>query len=794
MSGSSRKVRASVGVTTVEGDEDDDNMSAGYSVSSSVSGASLIGTGQGAPSYCEITTNLCRAVTTSVRDGHDYLCAKADTCGSKGHSSLRASPSRGRVGYYKVAGYKKATQEATRVFANSRLSRAEYLDTIAVDRAANRRATGALFSALAGPGNVDAPDQATHDLLMSPGVTTRRTAHPSLKKAPVEVLTPQDAITESYSLLGDSLEEEEEEEDDDTVESLPLAEAPRTPAPTRVGLTLDSLEAEHARLAVRSAEVAEAMKNAMTAAGTTAAASRTTPIIENRRCSATKPPPRQVHPPSAALPPRAAVPPPPPAAAVSVEPPVVRRTAPPSSADPEIMMFLLNQVQALQAKLDAATVSGPGGPPAPVAEAEIPPEPRSPAPPAVSTKVYAVARGRDATSPGIYATWAGASPHVHGVSNAVFMKCADEYAGQKFIQDFLDNQPPVAETPVPVPDPVERRVNFDVPGTNASSAAGVGFGVDISSGTGTDAFGVRTNLGKEMLTKLAPESMTVAQRARLGEQILDSVAQPGMSFNVESDATMVEAFTDAVEGLTVAVDKRTAGSALGGHKDGHWRKTDHVSLKKVVDVETLQDHMEALQSAQKADLELTKTAIEEVYTHSGFSPAMAEHLALTGGIFRVSVDTYAFYIALHIHLLSLALKSGFPAAKLELDYHVKKLVLIRKRLPSRLQVMMANYTYLRDLMRTGWSCLALELLHRKAIQESMAALLNPQGAGAPGLGPPPAVNEPCGWCGSGLHGYNQPVNSCPWKPKSRTQAKTAAREAMRNLARGVAYAPPAEGA
>jgi hypothetical protein len=787
---SSKKVRASVDVLTVD-EDDDDNLSAGYSISSSVSGASLVGTGQTSPTYCEITSDRCRAVTTSATNGVEYLCAKAGTCGSKGHAALRHSSSRGRTGHYKVAGYKKATQQATRVFADSRLGPAEYLQHLADDRARNRQATETF---LAEAQDDAAPDMATRELLMSPGATTRRTARASLKKAPVlpkkapvvAVLTQRDSVAESYSLL-------EDEGDDDTIDTDPGGLNIRTPSP-HVDVDLHGLEMEQARLASRAAEVAKAMKDAMAASGV-AAARRTTPVTENSRNT------RQVQEPSVALPPRfATLPSLPEAPLAEVVPPPAPAPAPSSGASPEVVNFLVNQVQDLQAKLEAMVLANQ---PAPVSLPVPPPEPRSPVAPIPSTKVYAVAQGRDISSRGVYATWAAASPHVHGVSSAVFKKCSTEAVGWKFIQDFLDNQLPVEEEPVPVPVPAPgpagpepagypevRRVNFGIPAPNnpatfRPSVTGVGFGVDVSTGTGTHAFGVRTNLGNEMLMKLAPESITVAQRARLGEQMLDSVAQPGMSFTAESDVTGVEAFTDAIEGLTVAADRRSAGSYLGGHKDGNWRKNDHVSLRKITDVETLQEHMELLQSAQKADLELTKTSIEEVYTRCGYSPEVAEHLALTGGIYRVSVDTYTYYVGLHIHLLSLALTSGFAAAQLELDHHVKKLGALRKRLPSRIQVLMANYTYLRDLMRTGWSCLAIELLHRKALQD-LVTLRFPQAAG-PNPGP---ANEPCGWCGSGLHGYNQPVNSCPWKPKSRTQAKAAAREAMRNLARGVAYAPP----
>lgn len=292
-----------------------------------------------------------------------------------------------------------------------------------------------------------------------------------------------------------------------------------------------------------------------------------------------------------------------------------------------------------------------------------------------------------------------------------------------------------------------------------------------------------------MLTKLAPESLTAAQRARLGDQIFDSVAQPGMSYSAaETDANPVEAMTDIIEAATTA-RQAELGARLGGNRDNHYRK-GKVSLKKVKTQEDLQEHFETLRANAKSDLELTKAAIEDVYICCGFSPDVAEHLALSGGVYRVSVDNLNAWIALHIHLLSVSLAHGFPAAALEISHHHKKLEVARSRLPNRLQIQMFNYAYLRDGMKSGWTSLTIEGLHRRALQGLFTARFPPAGRAAPAAPAAGGANAPCGWCGSGLHGLGQPVNSCPWKPMSRTQAKAAAREAMRNLARGIAYAPP----
>ena len=95
---------------------DDDGSAGGQSMGSSISGTSLVGTGQGAPSYYEVTANLCRAVYVDG-GGVQFLCAKRDTCGTTGHAVARATESRGQVGFYKVANVKKKDGSPTRVFA-----------------------------------------------------------------------------------------------------------------------------------------------------------------------------------------------------------------------------------------------------------------------------------------------------------------------------------------------------------------------------------------------------------------------------------------------------------------------------------------------------------------------------------------------------------------------------------------------------------------------------------------------------------------------------------------------------
>lgn len=99
---SAKKVRVTTGL-----EDDDDRSTGGFSASSSISGSLLVGTGQGAPTLCELTAKHCRARIFGGKDGLvSFICAKPETCGSKGHEAGRAPTIRGSVGHYKVASVK----------------------------------------------------------------------------------------------------------------------------------------------------------------------------------------------------------------------------------------------------------------------------------------------------------------------------------------------------------------------------------------------------------------------------------------------------------------------------------------------------------------------------------------------------------------------------------------------------------------------------------------------------------------------------------------------------------------
>jgi hypothetical protein len=122
-------------------------------------------------------------------------------------------------------------------------------------------------------------------------------------------------------------------------------------------------------------------------------------------------------------------------------------------------------------------------------------------------------------------------------------------------------------------------------------ASGVGVGLDVNTGSGTHAFGVRTTLGSDMLHVMAFEEMAAVQQAWLGEQTFDVVAQPpGMSFVAESELAMAEVLTGVLEALTSSAGSGS-GENLGGHKDSFWKKENRVSLKLISNLEDLKDHM-----------------------------------------------------------------------------------------------------------------------------------------------------------------------------------------------------------
>jgi hypothetical protein len=108
-------------------------------------------------------------------------------------------------------------------------------------------------------------------------------------------------------------------------------------------------------------------------------------------------------------------------------------------------------------------------------------------------------------------------------------------------------------------------------------------------------------------------------------------------------------------------------------------------------------------------------------------------------------------------------------AKFEMDYYVKKMVLIRGNANSRLMALCRIYVLLRDGANVSWRAPKLEAekltdLYHKV--ETLSSL----GGGANLL--------ICARCGTCLHGSHP----CPFSDMNATTAKKSGRAAIRKLA------------
>jgi hypothetical protein len=187
-----------------------------------------------------------------------------------------------------------------------------------------------------------------------------------------------------------------------------------------------------------------------------------------------------------------------------------------------------------------------------------------------------------------------------------------------------------------------------------------------------------------------------------------------------------------------------------------------------------------LVSNQHTALEHVEGNLKTVLMGAGYTSGDAELLPPDSPFLRLFTDSQNTYIGLHMHLLNIALRHGWTHTKSELSYHVKKkLKEIQALYQSRLQVIVHNYCYLRDLQTQKWQTFGIQDLQIRELQASLGVLLGspPVTAAAPSTLPPTSGSvHHCNHCKTSLHPGN--------KASCATEARRDWSTALRRLGEG----------
>jgi len=136
---------------------------------------------------------------------------------------------------------------------------------------------------------------------------------------------------------------------------------------------------------------------------------------------------------------------------------------------------------------------------------------------------------------------------------------------------------------------------------------------------------------------------------------------------------------------------------------------------------------------------------------------------------RVGKDTLEHYIALHLHLFTLANTEGWTYAQVAVKYYATKLAQFRKTNTSWLVCLVKIYIFLRDARKNDFYAAKLQ---EKRNHSMLAELTTLKGGGGGGTG---SGRGGCKKCGTDHPGG---VKKCPFRNLSDADAKKRANQLM----------------
>jgi hypothetical protein len=155
----------------------------------------------------------------------------------------------------------------------------------------------------------------------------------------------------------------------------------------------------------------------------------------------------------------------------------------------------------------------------------------------------------------------------------------------------------------------------------------------------------------------------------------------------------------------------------------------------------------------------------------------------------IVMSSLQWYLALHEHLLDLAVECGWDYIITEWDYHCEEMELIRTLADTRTHAICGLYCYLRDSKAKSWYCTAIQ-------QKRNVAMITGGTPKYKALFPPTPTDSPsslddrstgmaalcCMKCHTCLHTGG--AGECPWKNQSDDNARKAGAKALKSLANG----------
>jgi hypothetical protein len=225
-------------------------------------------------------------------------------------------------------------------------------------------------------------------------------------------------------------------------------------------------------------------------------------------------------------------------------------------------------------------------------------------------------------------------------------------------------------------------------------------GPDRSVGKSKEIHGTSIQIEPEILKKLCPKGVTVAVRKELMEASVDVLTLPG-KLNTAINAAAAEGslifdqFAEAVGDLN-DVSARRVGAAT---RDTQWKLASKNTLEKVKTIEDCNTAADELSCEAETVLANMDASMKEILYAAGWAAQDTDSFCLIGLLPRIIRATMSLYQELYLVFQRLAVAHPNQWDEVGLEYvthHAKAFARIRKCAQTRSQMILQNYTYLRD--------------------------------------------------------------------------------------------------
>jgi hypothetical protein len=226
----------------------------------------------------------------------------------------------------------------------------------------------------------------------------------------------------------------------------------------------------------------------------------------------------------------------------------------------------------------------------------------------------------------------------------------------------------------------------------------------------------------------------------------------------------------------MAEDRRYEWTEDRPQKDSLWRTAGRTSILSIKTMEGLQERVGEFAGIPEEMHETQVHRFRTVFSRLHWSEEMIQAWSTSNWFLRMGKDTLEHYVALHMHLITLANTEGWPYAQEALKHYGSKLIQFRRTNTSRLVCLIKIYIFLRDARKSDFYSAKLQEKRNHAMLAKISSLEG--GGGGGGSGGSSRVT--CKKCGLEHTGG---VKKCWFRNVSDAEAKKRASQLMAKLGR-----------